>query len=629
MAGFIKTAPTFDTENTDEWLNQPRVITGDEAVDAAFGGASFDTAMGLIARSGSNLPEQIKDGVGYVTAKAAGVYGGEAAAQATQNFFDQIDLSSAINEMENSGATPLTPEEANQLYPHMDQPFNEPINPYLAKLKSDQQLERQELAYKMAAGPQDTWTKTKMFGAGIVAHLMDPVELGAGYVVGLGIGGAAVRGYLGQGLAQSAKAGGIGASVVEGSGGALIENVTQEGAQKLVENKEGIVDPRSGAEIATDVVVGSLFPAALQVGIRGERMAWGRVGRALKNTSPEVDLPIVRHTIQAAETGTMPNVEPMMKVLAKETDVDPKLVGYEFKPLQIPRYTELAGDGLSVPGKVIDVRGKKFYVSTADSAPDAPTVPLGDDVGFGTHLTDHPGVADAAGARTMADGIGTVTEVEIDKLTPLKLDEPFPDELGIDISNYLNDRKMEDFLDVLEIAPAKDILQTIRDAVDEGKLPVSSFDEVRAILQKAGYDSLVSEGRTHMGVSHTPHNNIILLDDSRLKRGATRDANPEMARKPTESEIAEARHAAENPKRLFQNDEAAKEFERIEKEELPKDIAFDPEKQMEEAMIQMEDLAKQGYVTKEDLDALKEIAQKAEDEFSFLKAFKHCLMKEL
>lgn len=809
MAGFIKTAPTFDQSNTDEWETQPPLITADDAVSAAGDLAWFDTATGLAARSGSNIPEAMGRVAGAVTRTVGPAFFGK---EGTEQFIKDFgyDLSSGVAQLAETGATPLTPEEANKLYPFMDQPFNEPINPYLAKLKADQQIEKQELQYKIQNGPQDMWTKTKQFGVGLLAHMLDPIELGAGYVVGLGIGGAAVKGYLGQAAAQSAKAGGIGAALVEGSGGALIENVAQEGAQKLVENKEGIVDPRSGSEIATDVVIGSLFPAAIQVGVRAPR-AIGRIGRMLKNTSPEADLPMVRHTIQAAETGTMPNVEPMIKALAKETDVDPKLVNYEFQPVDIDPATNTAS-----------VEGKTFYVATADSAPDAATVPLGDDVGFGTHLTDHPGVADAAGARSMADGIGTVKEVNVDNLKPLNMNDVIPEDLLRDIENHI------DFT-LSEGRTVKEVLQMVRDGVDAGDIPDFALDRVKRSIQRAGYDSLISDGKTHMGVDHTPHNHIILLDDFRykyepmdvsksvegktmyhgtsgtmnklseadpismsstknlygeglyltdnidvakgysktkggdfkgkvlaaklkdvklldldkaggqdlanavnailtpisgekvspqmkgremyrimqealmdadtptsdisdiygsitdslsskgiggfkheggnivgtkphnvvilfdqkfvdaegklgglalkdkiedvpfaekVKEVSTRDANPEMARKPTEAELAEAQKAALEPKRLFQDDKAAEEFDMIEKEQLPETLAYDTRKQVEDSLLEVEDLAKQGYVSTADLDAIKEMAQKGEDKFNFLKAFKNCLMGE-
>lgn len=707
MAGFIKTAPTFDQSNTDEWETQPPLITADDAVSAAGDLAWFDTATGLAARSGSNIPEAMGRVAGAVTRTVGPAFFGK---EGTEQFIKDFgyDLSSGVAQLAETGATPLTPEEANKLYPFMDQPFNEPINPYLAKLKADQQIEKQELQYKIQNGPQDMWTKTKQFGVGLLAHMLDPIELGAGYVVGLGIGGAAVKGYLGQAAAQSAKAGGIGAALVEGSGGALIENVAQEGAQKLVENKEGIVDPRSGSEIATDVVIGSLFPAAIQVGVRAPR-AIGRIGRMLKNTSPEADLPMVRHTIQAAETGTMPNVEPMIKALAKETDVDPKLVNYEFQPVDIDPATNTAS-----------VEGKTFYVATADSAPDAATVPLGDDVGFGTHLTDHPGVADAAGARSMADGIGTVKEVNVDNLKPLNMNDVIPEDLLRDIENHI------DFT-LSEGRTVKEVLQMVRDGVDAGDIPDFALDRVRRSIQRAGYDALISDGKTHMGVDHTPHNHIILLDDvittrpddefikgmeerhaqrmkdlderqaqrmkdldeghdqrmkdmqasadkfasnlknisdnfkksvgkvegiqdsadnfsSTIKNAAdrlenpgekpklrvvkSREANPEMARKPTEAELAEAQKAALEPKRLFQDDKAAEEFDMIEKEQLPETLAYDTRKQVEDSLLEVEDLAKQGYVSTADLDAIKEMAQKGEDKFNFLKAFKNCLMGE-
>lgn len=559
----------------EEFKNSERLISSSEATDAAWDLAWQDTAVGLVARSGINLP-----------------FMGD----------------SAISQMENSGAKPLSPEEANKLYPYMDEPFYEPVNPYIAKMKADQQLEKQELQRKIYEGPQDSWTKSKHFGAGLMAHMLDPIEVGAGYVVGLGIGGAAVKGYLGQGLAQSAKAGGIGAAVVEGSGGALIENVVQEGAQKMVEAKEGVVDPRTNLEIATDVVIGSLFPAALQTGIRG----MGRIGRMLKQTSPEADLPFVRHTLQSAERGLVPDTTPMTKALAKETSVDGKLVGYEFRPLDIDPATRIA-----------PVEGKKFYVSTADKLPDSPKVALGDDIGFGTHLTDHPGVANAAAARSMSDDIGTVREVEISELRPLDLNS-YPDEV---LRGRLNELLDESGLSkVGEDFTVKDIVEQFKNAVDEDMMEPSYLDRVQSIIKESGYDSLVDNGRLRLGEEHVPHNNVILLDDPKMKEVSVRDADPTIRRDPTPEEIAEAQKKAENPERLFQDDQAVAQFDEEFKTEFEEAISLKPEDSVEELLAEMDELKKQGELPESFVEEVKGLELEARGQFEWLKRFKACVM---
>lgn len=558
----------------EEWDNQPRIITQEESLQATEALAWRDTGVGLLARH------------------------------------------MALKELESTGAKPISADEANKLYPFMDEPFREDINPYVAKMKADDYIQRQELQEKIALGPQDGWTKAKQFGVGALAHMMDPLEFVAAQGVGLALGGLAVQGALGARAAQASRAGTLGYTAGEALGSSLVENIGIEGAQKFVENEEGIVDPRTKGQIATDVVVGSLFETALQAAPKAFRSTGPSLKSFLKQTSPEADRVIVGQVIHAADTGVIPNLEPMVKSLAQETSVDGKLVSYDYVPIKPDPQTRVAS-----------LEGKKFYIATKAIDPDAPTAALGDSFGFGTHLTDHPGVANAAAARGMADQVGGVSEVEISSLKPLDIEEPFPTELQESLLETLKTIEGMEGLDP-NTSTAKEFLLKINDLVEEGIATIDSSIKVKQQIQAAGYDSLISNGKTRAGFEHTPHNQITLLDDTKIKQVADYDANPEIRNDPKGSDLDEYKQQFEKPKKFLEDPDTYQK-QVAELEEFDAQAASDLGKELDTVLEDMKLLEAQGNMTEADLKVFEEARNdiaRAEQFSTIVKAFKSCVL---
>jgi hypothetical protein len=555
-----------ESTSFDEWQNQPRVITQEESLEATEKLAWRDTGTGLLARH------------------------------------------MVLKELESTGAKPISAAEANKLYPFMDEPFRDDINPYVAKMKADDYIERMELQDKIARGPQDGWTKAKQFGVGALAHMMDPLEFVAAQGVGLSLGGLAVGGALGARAAQASRAGTLGYTAGEALGSSLIENIGIEGAQKFVENEEGIVDPRTKGQIATDIVVGSLFETALQAAPKAFRNTGPSLKSFLKQTSPEADRVIVGQVVHAAETGVVPNLTPMVKSLAQETSVKGEFVGYEYKPLT----SETAPT-------------TKFYTATKYIDPDAPRITLGDDVGFGTHLTDHPGVANSAASRSMAEGTGTVSEVNITALRPLDLSEPLPEHLFKQFDDLFQKYEMGY---LKEQVPPRILLEEIKNQVDDGAISPDVFEDVKSIFTENGYDSLISNGRTRTGFEHTPHNNVILLDKSKMKEVSIKDANPEIRNEPTETEFAEYKQQFEKPQKFLEDPDTYQK-QVAELEEFNPQAASDLGKELDAVLEDMKLLEAQGTMTEADLKVFEEARndiQKAEQLSTLVKAFKSCVL---
>lgn len=129
--------------------------------------------------------------------------------------------------MERAGRNKVAPEDLNRDFKEsLIEPFSEPEYYSVAKIKAERQQKQKFFTQMVEAGPQDTWTQTKHFAAGMVAHILDPAELGLTIATG-GI----LRGVLGAGMAKSAIAK---ASVNIGeniAGAALAESIVAAAAK--------------------------------------------------------------------------------------------------------------------------------------------------------------------------------------------------------------------------------------------------------------------------------------------------------------------------------------------------------------------------------------------------------------
>lgn len=575
-----------DSRSFEDYMEREKLVTSSDATGAAYDLAWRDTIFGLYGRSAQ------------------------------------------ISEFEATGATKLTRQEANDMYPDLPEPFTEDVNPYVAALKYSNFKEKQELEYKMSMGPEDSWTQTKMFGAGLVAHLLDPAEFGAGALVGWAVGGAALTGGLGataERIAVQASAKGaslpsrLAFDAIEGGGGALIENTAQEMIQKRVEAREGIVDERSFGDIATDVLIGSVAAFGMQAIpksiARGVELHAEGVRRNLRDTAPEADLPVARHYAASAQNGTRPNITPLMNVIAKETDV------VEFNNVKYT-HTPLVK---SADGRI--KTDESFFISRGELTPNAPIKHVGDDYGFGgTHVTNNPGVANAASARSMSDSIGAVEEVRLSELRPLFLDEVPSPELKTAFAKFVDESgfNLKDVPD----ASTKEYLEIFKDMVDAGAVPEAKLLELAQTIKDMGFDSLYSNGKSRLGVEHSAHNHIILLDDTKFQKVGEFKADRNQIRKPNEAELAEARKQVESPDRfLGEKDFYQKKMQELTESNLEQ-ANSDFRKNVESDLEFLEDLNKQGLL--EDpkiIDEIKQNLAEAEEGFTILKAYKACLMK--
>jgi hypothetical protein len=526
---------------------------------------------------------------------------------------------SSMKDLEARGGTKLSPDEANQRFPDMPVPFREPINPLVAQFQFDQFQDRQKLAEKIAMGPQDAWSRTKTWGNGLLSHLMDPVEFGAGTLIGWGAG--AVVGTTGAGASLMARGGLMSAekaaelglrtgnsflartafNAIEAGTGNLVQNAGQEVATAKVATMEGQqYDPVEGLmNVGVSTFAGTVFGVGLKEASFRLGNAWNRM---LKGTSPEADLPIARAVVGNLENDIRPDATPLLEGIARETDVNPKDFGlpeYHYEPVE--------------PGHISD---RKFYVPTKDASLDFKTgekLSTGDDFGMGVQLTDNPGVANAAASRSLSDAVGAVHEVEFQgELKPVFENQVLPENLREQFRAELASIGEKDAKSMVDDMSTKDILKTIQTAIDEGDLPPERMQVLAEEMRRQGYNALVDDGSTHMGVEHSPHNKITVLDESLLKQKATFEPEPSVINVPDQEhlESVAARQSDLKSHTLFDDEKFKKIEARI--QEMDTEASYNPTKmhqETEEMLKEVEDLVKQKLMTPSELAELKAIRE--------------------
>lgn len=417
---------------------------------------------------------------------------------------------SAAKELAGRGARPLQPEEANARYPDMPTKWKEPVDPYLAQQLYDRHQESSKLQAMIEAGPQDPWTKIKNFGAGLLAHAMDPVEFGAGMIAGWGVGAVVAKTAWGAATAGAVKAGtaSLGTrtalQAIEGVSGNLIQSTALETGSHVTTNAEMNPEVPTVYEGMQNVAVNTFFGSLFHMGIKeGAHFvgAQNRAMRIVRNTSPEADLAIARGTFSQVERGIKPNPELVLEGLAKETDV--KGGNYSFRP-----------DEVTEPGK-------KFYVPSDPSGEFDPAKvrPVGDQHGSfagqdSVKMTDNLDVAGAAANRGMADSPGVVFEVEAKDLNPINIHEPLPENATAAFREATDGLLSEK--EFGKMTP-KEMLSAIWDHIDEGSATADRITKLQEDLKAQGYNAFHGDGSEVMGFQHTPHNDIQVFDHGILK----------------------------------------------------------------------------------------------------------------
>lgn len=524
----------------------------------------------------------------------------------------------AKRELEQNGARKITPEEANQRFPNMPVPFREAVNPVVAQYLFDRNQEKVDRERKLALGPSDPLTKTAMFGAGIVAHLMDPLEFGAGAITGWGFGAAAGRGIFGARVASAARAVELGVATpkariikegAEALAGNLTENVVQEGALREQNLAEGGTYDISGgvANVAISTLIGTAFHLGIKEGVHSLRA----MRRITKTLSPELDVPIMRTVISQANAEVRVDASPILQATARETDVNPHNVGGVFNY----EYTPATSTG-----------GKTFYSVVKNIDPDADHVDVGDSYFGGKTLTDNPAVANVSATRSYAEP-SVIAEIEAGDMKVLNLNEAAPDDVRAILNPHL---EAGDFVQTeVTGVSTREILDSIQQAIDSEILDPEVMIKIKDDLKAIGYEGVMHDGTKRVGVEHGPHNVVELFDNVKGVQRGFRTPDAGVRNQVYEHELEAAKSYREDLKNRTDFDidrvnEVEKEIDGFDVKAHNKELADLKEKFLEE----MKDLDAQGLIDpslRNEVEAIKLMDADIEHQHKLVKAVSFCV----
>lgn len=384
--------------------------------------------------------------------------------------------------------TMVPPEELNRMYPHMDEPFQQPTNSEVAAYMAWNKTESMKREEVMANGD----AVPRVLGS-IVGTLADPVGLAAAYVTG-GVSEAFMaKSGATAGLAGLAAKGGAVAEAAKATqtfGQALVGGVA---AQAITEpivalNKAEMQQNYSLEDAIKNVAMGAaLEGSAIYLG--------GKFLRFLKGKGPEAEKAAFSTAIAQKLQGKQVDVESFGKMLAKEEGgvaVNQPLPGEDF------HYSVTKGNDPS------------FKTGTQKE--------MFDNILPGVHVTDNESAALAQASSSTGDGVGVVSKLRIPKdVNMLNLDIPLPDDLGRKIFSTLEAVYKKDAEAVLKNVEGKEILSDLRDSVKMGSITEEEFNNVKKAMQDSGYDGAQYQATKHMGADIPSQKTSVIFDKNKLE----------------------------------------------------------------------------------------------------------------
>lgn len=566
-------------------------------------------------------------------------------------FLESLYRNDILEDLEENDPTVLQPEELNERFPEVEVPFSEPTPLTVAWSVAERARERQKLQEVIANGPQG-WTSSGLnFGASLIAHAMDPLEIGTDVLVGKGIGilgkafkagraaraaskaanlsddisafragGAAFRASLSEAPAALT----VGQRALRATGEGFVANLAIEpfvaGAQRRDQIDYGI------EEIAFNATIGALAYGGISYGA-------GKLANFLKK-SPD----LYSDTILKAMKGRV--------LTGKSLDAS-------FSVINIVRQTDgslNAGSSLAsapngsryvyTPISETSTSGKSFYASSEIKTNDvtkAKFLNYGEDYGNkGVYLSDNPAVKNGEAAGHMNSGPGSVLEVDIG------------DKKLIDLQGSINKRNRNIYKSILDQAIGKEnskkvlkkaktmeeAIEIVKDGISREDLPEQAIDAIADAARKNGFDGYLSNGKKVMGVDRSPHNSVYLFDRNAVNLKKAYPSDPDSVPKPTEQDIADAHKSYQSDESDFlydsQTREAVEEFQNIKDEPVAVKKSRDIEKEEELLVEQVEELDRQNLLTadeKADFDVYKKAKKDSEIQSEIIKAAKYCLKR--
>lgn len=530
------------------------------------------------------------------------------------------------------GSEKLPPAELNQIFPGTT--FTSPQTKATAAFIHESNKYKAELQRKIEAGPDNMFYGISKWIGGLVPQALDPINylsgraigaVGAKVLVGTKIGGAlgytkraelateAATAEAVSARAAAAKAltleqftiGGVRRNVAEGLvGGAVVEPINAAYAQSMGQEY-------SALDAATNIGVSAVgFTALHQVIGRGARFLGKLSGKHME---------IIDKLAEArVATDKLPAPDVVIQDIIRETGGSPKGTGNAIRP-----ETFRAVDPTNFADR--DWHGVSHTTNEPISVSSSRVVGA-EGYGAGVYLSDSPHVANGEAARKIDDASGDIHVVNMPPDTKLlNLDQTTP----VELVNVLNEQMPKAIEGTEKISQ---IYEKVKAMMEDDKLPPESLDNLNKIVKDLGYDGIHYMEDNVLGIPHDPHNVAMLFDESRLTTKEIMQSNPEVVPRASSKELSALREEMNAPEQhpLYNKEadrrleEAASAEEIKRQEELTK-----VEQRAQDLQKEIAELSRlEGIISKEDIQELKDITEKAKDSkvvFEVLEAAKFCM----
>jgi hypothetical protein len=365
-------------------------------------------------------------------------------------------------QLDAEGRTKISPQEANQKYPGMPKPFNEPIHEEIASLQWSENERKNKYREYIRRGGGLNAAEEMLTGA---PTMLDPVNV----LAAMATGGAA-------------KALGVGKSVTANLAENAISNLAVDVPTHFMQKAEG-QDPSIEA-----TVFGSLGGAMLGTAAHyaGSAM-WKKLSRMKDNLPTSLKEEGIRTAVAQVAMGKNVDVEHIvaqneLRRSGVAENVDPRQVG---APLE---------------------QGTVFGAHGSDGA----NIPLSDHGVDGVHVTEHPDVANNVASNPDGLTSGSVVRYKLDENAKLlELDKPASPDLKTSIESKLGP-ELASKLDITEKTTPNEIMDQLmmlnKKEIDAPKL----LQETATDLGYHGF----SETAMHEG--QPSHQNKTIFDESKL-----------------------------------------------------------------------------------------------------------------
>lgn len=512
---------------------------------------------------------------------------------------------SSIREMNQNFKDRIEPKELNELYPNLPVPFAEAQSLPVADLIASRQLKRVELQQRIAAGPDSMFYGISTFAAGIVPHMLDPLNIAGGLLVSAGAGVALAGTRVGTALGIGAAAPTAGQIFLRGAAEGVVENVLIQ--EPLAATAAASDLEQYGVEDFFVNSVGSAigFSAArygLVKGVSGVRLGINKGAEFMGRFSGKQAEAMERSAIAQLMSDRRVNIEPLIEDVMNDTMGEAP----DGIPFRRPHgFVKLQSDQMG---------GKVFYASSersVKSLQEAGVVPMHEDFGNGVNIVDHPGIANGAAARKLSDVEGAIFELKLaSDIKMLDLNEvSSPAVLSALKDAFPNVEKVVG----VEGKPLKQVLSEVQDFMAIGKYGDNALERFNALVKNMGFDGYHHDGGEFLGVKHDNANHALVFDPRKLEQQAV--YKPDASKVPRMDdvrvrELADTTHAVENNINWDANAMArVKEVEaRPEVDKKAADLAAE----VEDLSKMVDDLERQGLLDsadKADLDDIKALTK--------------------